>query len=117
MRLESLDKGLEMKKILLAIVIIFVVGCANNKVEPTPSINPKEHSCLDEQYLELKNKDIEEMTDREFKYFITKDEECLSYTMAQRQINELKELDIIGISIWTMASIMIFEYFGIVDIF
>ena len=97
-----------MKKLLLAIVIIFVVGCTTKKPEPTPSINPKEHSCLDEQYLELKNKDIEEMTDREFKYFITKDEECLSYTMAQRQINELK---IIGTFTWlisfaiTMASL------------
>ena len=89
-----------MKNILLAIVIIFVVGCANNKVEPTPRINPKEHSCLDEKYLELKNKDIEEMTDREFQYFITKDEECLSYTMAQRQINELK---IIGTFTWLIS--------------
>ena len=101
-----------MKKLLLSIVIIFVVGCTTKKPEPTPSINPKEHSCLDERYLELKNKDIEEMTDREFQYFIAKDEECLSYTMSNK---ELQKLDWIGDVTWTMAVIMIFEYFGVFE--
>ena len=92
-----------MKKLLLAIVIIFVVGCANKKVEPTPRIDPREHSCLDEKYLELKNKDIEKMTDREFQYFIAKDEECLTYTISQR---EIKELSNIGYMTWLVAFIL-----------
>ena len=77
---------------------MLIVGCANKNV--TPSIDPAEHSCLDEKYLELKNKDIEEMTDREFKYFITKDEECLSYTMSNKEVDAL---DYIGITTMILA--------------
>ena len=34
--------------------------------------------CLDARYLELKNKKLDEMSDREYSYFLKKEEECSS---------------------------------------
>ena len=46
------------------------------------SISP----CLDTLYIKLKKEELEEMTDREYQYFLLKDEACMRYKDTQQVI-------------------------------
>ena len=39
--------------------------------------------CNDERYLQIKDKSLDDMSDREYSYFLQKEKECNEYTMAQ----------------------------------
>ena len=57
-----------MKKILL--IVLFITGvCFGQTISP----------CEDERYIVLKNKSLDDMSDREYEYFIRKDKECSEY--------------------------------------
>ena len=51
-----------------------------------------QNPCEDERYLELKTKTLDEMSDREYQYFLTYDEECSQYqkspTIVERAVND-----------------------------
>ena len=44
--------------------------------------------CEDEKYLELKKKSLDEMSDREYKYFTQKDKECSEYSIQHRELRD-----------------------------
>ena len=41
--------------------------------------------CKDRRFLSLKNMDLDEMSDREYNYFIKKEEECSNYKTKKNQ--------------------------------
>ena len=45
-----------------------------------------QNPCEDTLYLELKEKELEEMTDREYQYYLLKDEACMNYNNTQQVI-------------------------------
>ena len=57
-----------MKKLIL-LSILLIVGCVFAQDSP----------CEDENYLELKKKKLDEMSDREYEYFTRKDKECSDF--------------------------------------
>ena len=52
-----------MKKILLILLCLPMIGFGQEK-----------SPCLDKRYLELKNKKLDDMSDREYSYFLKKEE-------------------------------------------
>jgi len=87
-----------MKKLIL-LSILLIVG----------SLLAQDSPCKDETYLELKKKKLDEMSDREYQYFINKDTQCNEYlntnrymenTINSEQINNLRArqgLDLSGL--------------------
>ncbi len=49
--------------------------------------------CYDELYLDLKKKNINEMSDREYEYFINKDKQCNDYSSSKNSANNNLEHD------------------------
>jgi len=45
--------------------------------------------CIDSRYLEIKNKSLDKMSDREYKYFSRKDEECSQYKLSIQPANKM----------------------------
>lgn len=45
----------------------------------TPPDSTATDPCLDRQYLELKARDLDEMTEREYAYFMQRDQACTEY--------------------------------------
>ena len=56
--------------IIFFLILEFAVGLAQNP-------------CNDERYLQIKNKSLDDMSDRQYSYFLQKEKECNEYTMAQ----------------------------------
>lgn len=75
-----------MKIIIISLLAISLLaeGCTKQSVAPQKTAN---NPCSDPQYLELKKKEINAMSDREYDYFKTKSLECSNYNM----INESQE--------------------------
>ena len=48
-----------------------------------------QNPCNDERYLQIKNKSLDDMSDREYSYFLQKEKECNEYTMAQISKGEI----------------------------
>ena len=44
--------------------------------------------CEDEKYLEFKKKSLDDMSDREYEYFMQKDKECSEYNLKQTDLRE-----------------------------
>ena len=44
--------------------------------------------CLDERYIELKNKKLDNMSDREYQYFLKKEEDCNKYLLSNKGLSE-----------------------------
>jgi len=49
------------------IILLLIVGCV---------FAQESNPCKDETYLELKEKNLDEMSEREFEYYTRKDKEC-----------------------------------------
>ena len=72
---EILSCGMNKRIIILLIFSEFAFGQVTNP-------------CEDERYLEIKKKSLDEMTDREYTYFIQKDKECVEYKPSQLNKSE-----------------------------
>ena len=44
--------------------------------------------CLDERYLELKNKKLDNMSDREYQYFSKKEDQCNQYMLSNKGLSD-----------------------------
>ena len=77
-----------MKKLLLILIALPMIGFGQDK-----------SPCLDERYIELKKKDLDVMSDREYQYFLKKEEQCNQHTlMAFGKENRIKQGSIIKIT-------------------
>ena len=63
-----------MKKLLFIILL-----CV-----PIISFGQEKSPCLDERYIQLKKKQLDNMSDREYKYFLKKDGECTKYLSGKK---------------------------------
>ena len=61
-------------------VVIFLLGFCILFSNSSP--------CDDELYLKLKKKDINQMSDREYEYFINKDKQCNEYSSLKNDVNK-----------------------------
>ena len=68
-----------MRKLLFVLLFLPIIGFGQQK-----------SPCLDARYVQLKNKQLDEMSDREYKYFLQKDSECSKY-MSKKGLEDANE--------------------------
>ena len=77
-----------MKKLLLILLCLPMIGFGQDK-----------SPCLDERYIELKKIDLDSMSDREYQYFLKKEEQCKRHTPTKfGKENRIKQGSIIKIT-------------------
>ena len=65
-------------------LLVTLAGCApipTATATPTPATNP----CLDERYRELLEMPVDDMTEREYEYFLLRDRACTEYQQTEPQ--------------------------------
>lgn len=79
-----------MKTITVSLILsMLFMGCYTTNraierpVEPVQAALPAESPCNDSLYVQLKEKALEDMTEREYEYFMRKDQECSDYQRTQ----------------------------------
>ena len=75
-----------MKMIIMIITTLVFLLSVNLIAQNNQQYNP----CRDKKYLELKEKDLDSMSTREFEYFILKEKECSEYRRTNVNIQKLK---------------------------
>ena len=65
-----------------------------------------ESPCTDALFLELKGKALHEMTEREYEYFMKKDQECAEYQKAQMEVEPVNKMAEES-SKWILVSLLI----------
>ena len=66
-----------MKKLILILLSLPIIGFGQEK-----------SPCLDERYLEIKTKKLEDMSDREYAYFLEKEAACNKYLLSNKGLSE-----------------------------
>ena len=66
-----------MKKLLLILLCLPMIGFGQDK-----------SPCLDERYIELKKKDLDNMSDREYQYFSKKEDQCNQYMLSNKGLSD-----------------------------
>ena len=66
-----------MKKLLLIFLCLPMIGFGQDK-----------SPCLDERYIELKKKDLDNMSDREYQYFSKKEDQCNQYMLSNKGLSD-----------------------------
>lgn len=70
----------------LLIPLLLATACGPHTGPPPPAPAPAEVSaenpCTDERYQELRDKAIEDMSEREYQYFLQRDRACTEYQQA-----------------------------------
>jgi len=66
-----------MKKLLLILLCLPMIGFGQDK-----------SPCLDERYIELKKKDLDSMSDREYQYFSKKEDQCNQYMLSNKGLSD-----------------------------
>ena len=61
------------------LIIILMIGC----------LFAQESPCEDATYLELKKKQLDEMSEREYQYFTTKDTACEQWKLNQQKLSKI----------------------------
>ena len=74
-----LNKGIYLKKTICLILALLIF---------TTPILALESPCEDETYLELKKKQLDEMSEREYQYFTTKDTTCEQWKLNQQDLSK-----------------------------
>ena len=71
-----------------------------------------ENPCEDTTYLELKNKTLSEMTDREYEYFMQKDTACEQWKHTERE-KQRPKMSAFQTAVWGLvALIFVIKVFG-----
>ena len=66
------------------IIIMLLIGSLFAQNNPNTSANEVDNPCEDKIFLELKEKKLDDMTDREYDYFSKKSTECATYQNTNR---------------------------------
>ena len=64
----------------------------------------QESPCEDETYLQLKKKKLDEMSDREYQYFTTKDTACEQWKINQQDLSKMVVVAEAETKKWIMAA-------------
>ena len=65
--------------------LIFLLMCGSLFAQASP--------CEDKSYLELKKKNLDEMSDREYQYFLSKDTQCNEYLSSNKNLKSTLSSD------------------------
>jgi len=74
------------------LIIMFIIGSLVAQNNPKQSTNELDNPCEDKIFLELKEKKLDEMTDREYDYFSQKSTECATYQITNRTMQSTDKL-------------------------
>jgi hypothetical protein len=66
------------------LIIMLLIGSLFAQNNPNTSANEIDNPCEDKIFLELKEKKLDDMTDREYEYFKQKSTECAIYQNTNR---------------------------------
>lgn len=70
-----------MKVTLSAILFLILLSACRTTAPVASGVSP----CTEERYVNLKEKPLDEMTQREYEYFIRKDQECTEFAAGQAE--------------------------------
>lgn len=62
-------------------VLLLATACAPPPSQPTPELDP----CEDARYQELREQDVDDMSEREYEYFLQRDRACTEYQATKPQ--------------------------------
>jgi hypothetical protein len=72
------------------VVLAFLAACA--PTPPPAAPNPANNPCRDAQYIALKEKEVEQMSDREYQLFLQRDQACTQYQQMVVQMEPAREM-------------------------
>jgi len=88
------------------LIIMLLIGSLFAQNNPNTPANEIDSPCEDKIFLELKEKKLDEMTDREYDYFSKKSTECATYQNTNRTMQSTDKL-VAQTNNWTTYYIII----------
>ncbi len=85
------------RRSILSAVLIALFATACSTTQPTAQVNSP---CKDQQYLELKQKKLSELSEREYEYMKEKEKACDEYNRTAMQMQQTKEISDDARSSW-----------------
>ena len=93
------------------LIIILLIGSLLAQNNPYTSANEIDNPCEDKIFLELSEKKLDDMSDREYEYFTKKSTECSTYQNTNRAVMPADRLyEIYGKYLWWSLGITIASY-------